>query len=67
MEIEVRSICGKYQEVYISETASGTLDNKEAVSLALDFLNAAESLLYGADLRDESTLCSSFIAMIDKQ
>lgn len=51
MQITVKPICGKYQEVEIELDGhtlnSGTLDAKEVVDLATDLACAATELLAG--------------------
>ena len=45
MEIEVRSICGKYIEATASELHTGTLDKKQAVELVCNLLSVADDIL----------------------
>lgn len=67
MNITVRTICGKYQEVTVSEMATGTLDKDEAVEQAKRFIQAADDLLWGADLERLSNHCTELLDEIDSK
>ena len=62
MNFDVRSICGKYQEVKVDEIDSGTLDTKEAIELAKNMIDAAEDLLWGADMKASSDACGRLLS-----
>lgn len=67
MNIDVRSIGRGYQEVTVSEIATGTLDKDEAIEQAKRFIQAADDLLWGADLERLSNHCTELLEEIDSK
>jgi hypothetical protein len=61
MEFNVRDICGKYQEMTVTELDTGALDNKESISTAIRLISAAEDLLWRAKERNSSDACGSIV------
>lgn len=61
MNFIVRTIGGKYQELYIDSgdniVCSGLLDGKEATELAQKMLVSVSSLLYTAGVDKASDIC----------
>ena len=61
MEFNVTGICGKYQEMTVTELETGTMDYKESIFTAMKLISAAEDLLWAAKEKSSSDACGSIV------
>lgn len=65
MKLEVKSIGSTLQEVTVDEISTGTMDNREAIALAKNLLDVADTLLTFADMTGAGDICLKAIEEIE--
>jgi hypothetical protein len=57
MNFNVRNIGGKYQEMIVDESNTGTLDKRESIALAEKMIIASQELLHWSGMPVSSDAC----------
>ncbi len=68
MQLQHKSICGRYQEVYIDdhETHTGTMDDNQARAFAYHLIDTADTLLRFTGNDEESDILIDCLNRLEK-